>query len=73
MDTFAQRLYRHYRENPDRVALVFQQAGQPDLPLTYADLLQGAHAWAKALERRGLQPGEVGVLNLRHSRGLAYS
>jgi len=73
MDTFAQRLYRHYQENPDRVALVFQQAGQPDLPLTYADLLQGAHAWAKALERRGLQPGEVVILILRHSLDLVYS
>ncbi|MEA4907608.1 MAG: fatty acyl-AMP ligase [Chloroflexi bacterium] len=73
MSTFAQVLSDHERQHPDRVALTLQHSGQPDRPLTYRQLLQGAAACAAQLEEAGIRPGEVVVLILQHGIDLVYA
>ena len=71
--TFPEQLKALYSQTPERVAVYLQFLGQDDLPLTYDQLLRGAHAYTRALERAGIQPGEVVVLILQHGEDLVYS
>ena len=73
MPTFSDLLKNFYDKEPERVALYVLFSGQPDRPLTYRQLLQGAAAYARAFEQHGLQPGEVVVLILQHSYDLIYA
>jgi fatty-acyl-CoA synthase len=50
-----------------------QFAGREDLALTYDQLLRGASAYARTLERDGIRPGEVIVLILQHGEDLMYA
>ena len=54
----------------ERPALYLVHAGQPDQPVSLAELLQGAAAYANAYQAAGIQPGEVVILILQHSREL---
>ena len=67
MPTFSDLLKNFYDKEPERVAMYVLFSGQPDRPLTYRQLLQGATAYARAFEEHGVQPGEVVVLILQHS------
>lgn len=71
--TLATILRRAYESQPQQTAIVLQHAGQPDRPVTYAQLLDGANAYTRALQRAGIQPGEVVVLILQHSPQLVFS
>jgi len=73
MTTFSDILLKSYQEVPDRPAIYLQHAGQNDLTIRYADLLSQASGFARALESRGIQPGEVVVLILQHSQELILS
>ena len=73
MPTFSDLLKNFYDKEPERVALYVLFSGQPDRPLTYRQLLQGATAYARAFEQHGVQPGEVVVLILQHSYDLIYA
>ena len=73
MPTFSDLLKNFYDKEPERVALYVLFSGQPDRPLTYRQLLQGAAAYARAFEQHGVQPGEVVVLILQHSYDLIYA
>ena len=73
MPTFSDLLKNFYDKEPERVALYVVFSGQPDRPLTYRQLLQGATAYARAFEEHGVQPGEVVVLILQHSYDLIYA
>jgi fatty-acyl-CoA synthase len=73
MTTFSHLLRRHYKETPDKTAIILQHAGQPDIPLTYRDLLSGANGYATTYAREGINPGEVVVLILQHGAHLVYS
>jgi len=70
MPTFTEVLRQSYAERPEQVALYLLQNGQPDCPLTYHSLLQGAAAYAQAYQQNGIQPGEVVILILQHGRDL---
>jgi fatty-acyl-CoA synthase len=70
MPTFSEVLRQSYEERPEQVALYLLQNGQPDCPLTYRQLLDGAAAYAQAYEDNRVQPGEVVVLILQHGRDL---
>src|SRR5271157_3347990 len=70
MPTFTEVLRQSYGERPEQVALYLLQNGQPDCPLTYHSLLQGAAAYAQAYQQNGIQPGEVVILILQHGRDL---
>jgi len=67
MPNLTEILRGHYEQRPEQVALVMLQAGQPDRPVTYRQLLAGANAYARAYAEAGLAPGEVVVLILQHS------
>ncbi len=71
--TLVERLRTLHSTTPERVAVVLQFPGREDLPLTYDQLLCGANAYARALQREGIQPGEVAILILQHSEDLVYS
>jgi len=73
MPTFSDLLKNFYEKEPQRVALYVLLSGQPDQPLTYRQLLQGAAAYARAFEQRCVQPGEVVVLILQHGYDLIYA
>ncbi len=70
MTIFNDLLRGHYTANPDRTAIVLQHAGQDDRSLTYGELLSAANGFAQTYAENGLQPGEVVVLILQHSREL---
>ena len=68
--TFSYILQQAYVNKPEQVILSMQQAGQPDEQITYAELIKGAVAYESALEKAGIQPGEVVILILQHGIAL---
>src|SRR5687768_16481162 len=73
MTTFPERLKTLHSEAPERVAVYLQFSDRDDLPITYDQLLRGTSAYARVLEREGIQPGEVVILILQHGEDLIYS
>jgi fatty-acyl-CoA synthase len=71
--TFPEQLKTLHSRSPGQVAVYLQFSGREDLSLTYEQLLRGASAYARTLEREGVQPGEVTVLILQHGEDLIYS
>jgi fatty-acyl-CoA synthase len=69
-ENFCQILQAAHAHQPQRVALTMLHAGQADQPVSLDDLLRGAAAYADALQNSGIQPGEVVILILQHSREL---
>ena len=63
----------HYEKNPDRICLYILQANQPDIPITYRSLVQGAAGYARTYEKGGIQPGEVVILILQHGIDLIFA
>ena len=73
MTTVPERLKTLHARVPDQVAIYLQVAGREDVPITYAQLLRGAQAYASTLVREGVRPGEVVILILQHGADLVYS
>ncbi len=73
MTTFPERLYTLQSRAPEQVAIYFQDAHRPDVPIPYRQLLRGANAFARAYLRAELKPGEVIILILQHGEELIYS
>jgi acyl-CoA synthetase (AMP-forming)/AMP-acid ligase II len=73
MTTFVQRLEALHSHSPQQVAITLQVAAQPDLRITYAELLHGASAYASTFRRDQVKPGEVVILILQHGLDLVYS
>ncbi len=73
MSIFPERLKSLYERNPERVAVILQQAGREDLPISFQKLMFGATAYAYTYVREGIQPGEVVVLILQHGEDLIYA
>ncbi|OGN72978.1 MAG: hypothetical protein A2X25_10500 [Chloroflexi bacterium GWB2_49_20] len=73
MQTFSHILKGHFDENPDRVCIYLLHPNQPDLPVTYRDLMRGAAGYAKTFKKEGILPGEVLVLILQHGIDLVFA
>ena len=73
MTTIPERLRSLYTDTPDQVAIYLQFSQREDMPLTYERLLRGSAAYARTLDREGIQPGDVVVLILQHGEDLIYS
>ena len=73
MTTIPERLRSLYLHTPERLAVRLQFTGREDLTLTYRQLLRGASAYARTLEREAIHPGEVIVLILQHGEDLVHS
>jgi len=73
MTTFSQKLQALHARTPERVAVTLQHSGQPDLPISYRQLLRGANSYARTYARQEIKPGEVVILILQHGEDLVYS
>src|SRR5512140_2965278 len=73
MPTFSDLLKSHYEQTPDKVCVTLLHAGQPDHPVTYAELMRGAAGYAETYRKNGIQPGEVVLLILQHGIDLLYA
>jgi fatty-acyl-CoA synthase len=73
MPIFSDLLRAHYERTPDKVSVVMLHAGQPDLPVTYRDLVHGAAGYIKTYQQNGIQPGDVVLLILQHGIDLLYA
>jgi len=73
MPTFSTLLKAHYEITPDKVSVIILQAGKPDRPITYRELIKGASGYASTLTKNGIQPGDVVLLILQHGIDLLYA
>jgi acyl-CoA synthetase (AMP-forming)/AMP-acid ligase II len=73
MTTVTQALARSYQEIPDQVAIHLLEADKADQPLTYRHLFQRSMDYAQALDRAGINPGEVVIIILDHGEDLIYA
>jgi fatty-acyl-CoA synthase len=73
MENLLSRILELHRKQPDRTALIMQQAGQADTPISYEQLLRGAAGVAQMLQQHEIHPGEVIILVQQHSLALVNS
>ncbi|MGA2502464.1 MAG: AMP-binding protein [Anaerolineales bacterium] len=73
MPTFSQLLKDHYEKTPDKVCITLLHSGQPDLSVSYRDLVYGATGYVKSYQQNGVQPGDVVLLILQHGVDLLYA
>lgn len=73
MHNLVHKLQQHYNQQPQKTVLVIQHAGQPDQPVSYINLLNGAMVFADSYKKAGLKPGEVVVLILQHGHDLIFA
>ena len=73
MPTFSDLLKAHYETSPDKVSVTILHGGQPDRPVSYRELIQGASGYVKTYVQNGVQPGEVVLLILQHGIDLLYA
>ena len=73
MATFSEVLQLAYQNQPNQVLITIQKAGEPDLSVSYKDLVEGAAGYAQTLAQHGIQPGEVVVLILQHGIDLVHA
>ncbi|MBN2084117.1 MAG: AMP-binding protein [Anaerolineales bacterium] len=71
MTTFFSRLQHLYETDPERTAIIWMHAREPEHPMTRRDLIRQAAGYAAALAAAGVRPGEVVILILQHSESLA--
>ncbi len=60
-------------EEPEKMAIVFQQRGTPDQLITYQNLYQNALRTARILRENAIRPDEVVIIVLQHSQELIYA
>lgn len=73
MPTFANLLVEHYKKTPDRICTTVLFSGQPDIQITYRQLIQGAAGYVKTFAESGVQPGDVVTLILQHGVETLYA
>jgi len=73
MLTFSDFLKVHYDTTPDKVCVTILHGGQPDLPVSYCDLIHGASGYVKTYVKNDIRPGEVDLLILQHGIDLLYA
>jgi fatty-acyl-CoA synthase len=73
MPTFSDLILWHYHRNPKKICITLLHSGQPDMPLSYHDLIFGAAGYAKTYQKSGVLPGDVILLILQHGKDLLYS
>jgi acyl-CoA synthetase (AMP-forming)/AMP-acid ligase II len=73
MPTFSDLLKTHYETTPDKIIVTILHGGQPDRPVSYNELIQGASGYIKTYAKNGVQPGEVVLLILQHGIDLLYA
>jgi acyl-CoA synthetase (AMP-forming)/AMP-acid ligase II len=70
METFTSTLLRHFTQTPDQVALTLLHSGAEDQAVDYRSLVTHSLPFCAALQRAGIQPGEVVILIQEHGMDL---
>jgi acyl-CoA synthetase (AMP-forming)/AMP-acid ligase II len=73
MSTLAHLVHQNYKNNPEKISIVLQHAGQDDISISYHDLVVGSARYARTYANAGIEHGEVVVLILQHGADLIYS
>ncbi len=73
MRNFTSQLLSHYKTHPQKNILYFQKTGQPDIPITYSELVSGSANYSSELQQKGILPGHVVIIILEHSLDLIFS
>ncbi len=73
MNSLAKILLDTNEKYPLKPALVLQSAGHSDATLTNRELIQGASAYARALQENGIKPDEVVIIVLQHGQDLIFA
>jgi acyl-CoA synthetase (AMP-forming)/AMP-acid ligase II len=73
MQNLAQQLFTYYHEEPERTTIRLLYNSQPEMVISYRQLLLGSTGYARALINAGIQPGEVVILILQHGPSLIYA
>ena len=73
MPTFSNILKEHYDNRPEKVCITILQAGQPDMAVTYRELMHGAAGYVKTYTDHGVKPGDVVTLILQHGIDVVYA
>jgi fatty-acyl-CoA synthase len=73
MPTFANLLKEHYEKTPDKICITLLFSGQPDVPITYRELIHGAAGYIKTYRENGVQPGDVVTLILQHGTDILFA
>lgn len=73
MNTLAIQLRQLWQRNPNKTILYLLYNNQPDQAYTYTDLLAGSASYARILQAKAIQPGEVVVLILQHGAPLVFA
>ena len=73
MANFTNVLFSLYKENPDKICLIFVRSNFPDTSITYRELLENSAVYANKYRERGIEPGDVVILILQHSIELIYA
>ncbi len=71
--TLAHLVHKNYKDNPKKISIILQHAGQEDISISYHDLVAGSARYARTYANAGIQHGEVVVLILQHGADLIYS
>jgi acyl-CoA synthetase (AMP-forming)/AMP-acid ligase II len=73
MPTFSDLLKAHYEQTPEKVSVTILQSGQPDLPVTYRELIHGSAGYVQTYIQNGIQPGDVVTIILQHGVDIVYA
>ncbi|MBN2386826.1 MAG: AMP-binding protein [Anaerolineales bacterium] len=73
MPTFSELLWDHFKQTPDKDAVVLLHSGLPDQPVTYRQLIHGAAGYVDTYIANGVLPGDVMILILQHGHDLLYA
>ncbi|RCK76363.1 MAG: pyoverdine chromophore precursor synthetase [Anaerolineae bacterium] len=73
MTTIPEILRRIASEDPQKIAVVFQQRSKPDQVITYQTLYRNALRYGKILKEHDIHPDEVVIIVLQHSVDLIYA
>ena len=66
-------IQRFFEEKPDQIIITLLFANQPDIPVTYRELIRGSAGYVKYYYENGVQPGDVVLLILQHNVDLLYA
>lgn len=58
---------------PERIAITLQHPDQPDIHITYRELVERSNDYAVAYARGGVRPGDLVILILPHGQEIVYS
>lgn len=73
MLTLPQSLHASYEQTPDRLALRLLFAKQPDIEISYRDLIEKSAGFAQRYAEAGVRPGEIVIIILQHGEALIYA